>query len=102
MIARLRAPGLHRGILAIPLGIGLAYAIDLPIRAASHYHPVLDGTAILQISMIIGAVRLPDRPRRVRLLVLLGGRATNAPGGPLRPRRAHLEGLLPRSTPTTR
>ncbi|MGA3361315.1 MAG: cbb3-type cytochrome c oxidase subunit I [Solirubrobacteraceae bacterium] len=53
MIARLRAPGLHRGILATPLGIGLAYAIVLPIRAASGYHPVLDGTAILQVSMII-------------------------------------------------
>jgi cytochrome c oxidase subunit 1 len=53
MIARLRAPGLHRGILATPLGIGLAYAIVLPIRAASHYHPVLDGTAVLQVAMII-------------------------------------------------
>jgi cytochrome c oxidase subunit I len=53
MIARLRAPGLHRGILATPLGIGLAYAIVLPIRAASGYHPVLDGTAILQVSMIV-------------------------------------------------
>jgi cytochrome c oxidase subunit I len=52
MIARLRAPGLHRGILATPLGIGLAYAIVLPIRAASSYHPVLDGTAILQVAMI--------------------------------------------------
>jgi cytochrome c oxidase subunit I len=52
MTARLRAPGLHRGILASPLGIGLAYAIVLPIRAASHYHPVLDGTAILQVAMI--------------------------------------------------
>ncbi|MGD0385426.1 MAG: cytochrome c oxidase subunit I [Solirubrobacteraceae bacterium] len=52
MIARLRAPGLHRGILATPLGIGLAYAIVLPIRAASGYHPVLDGTAVLQVAMI--------------------------------------------------
>ena len=24
----------------------------LPIRAASHYHPVLDGTAVLQVAMI--------------------------------------------------
>jgi len=52
MIARMRAPGLHRGILATPLGIALAYAIVLPIRAASGYHPVLDGTAILQVAMI--------------------------------------------------
>jgi cytochrome c oxidase subunit I len=52
MTARLRAPGLHRGLLASPIGIALAYAIVLPIRAASHYHPVLDGTAILQVAMI--------------------------------------------------
>ncbi|HLW93772.1 MAG TPA: cytochrome c oxidase subunit I [Solirubrobacteraceae bacterium] len=52
MIARLRAPGLHRGLLSVPIGIGLAYAIVLPIRAASHYHPVLDGTAILQVALI--------------------------------------------------
>jgi cytochrome c oxidase subunit 1 len=52
MIARLRAPGLHRGILATPLGIALAYTIVLPIRAASGYHPVLDGTAVLQVAMI--------------------------------------------------
>ena len=52
MIARLRAPGLHRGILATPLGIALAYVIVLPIRAASGYHPVLDGTAILQVAMV--------------------------------------------------
>jgi cytochrome c oxidase subunit 1 len=53
MIARLRHPGLHRAILATPLGIGIAYAIVLPIRAASHYHPVLDGTAVLQVAMIV-------------------------------------------------
>ena len=35
MIARLRAPGLHRGILATPLGIALAYAIVLPIDRKS-------------------------------------------------------------------
>ncbi|MGH2850320.1 MAG: cytochrome c oxidase subunit I, partial [Solirubrobacteraceae bacterium] len=52
MIARLRAPGLHRGILAIIPGIAFAYVIVLPIRAASHYQPVLDGTAILQVALI--------------------------------------------------
>jgi cytochrome c oxidase subunit I len=52
MTARLRAPGLHRGILATPLGIALAYALVIGIRLASHYpHPV-DGTAILQVSLI--------------------------------------------------
>jgi cytochrome c oxidase subunit 1 len=52
MIARLRAPGLHRGILATPLGIGLAYAIVLIIRGASGFGHVVDGTAILQVAMI--------------------------------------------------
>jgi cytochrome c oxidase subunit 1 len=52
MIARLRAPGLHRGILATPLGIGLAYAIIIVIRAASNLPHVVDGTAILQLAMI--------------------------------------------------
>ena len=52
MIARLRAPGLHRGILATPLGIGLAYSIVLIIRAASGFGHVVDGTAILQVAMI--------------------------------------------------
>src|SRR5579863_2519283 len=52
MIARLRAPGLHRGVLAVIPGIGFAYALVIVVRAASHYHPVLDGTAILQVAMI--------------------------------------------------
>jgi cytochrome c oxidase subunit I len=52
MTARLRAPGLHRGILATPLGIALAYVLVIGVRLASHYpHPV-DGTAILQVSLI--------------------------------------------------
>jgi cytochrome c oxidase subunit 1 len=52
MTARLRAPGLHRAILATPIGIALAYALVIGVRLASHYpHPV-DGTAILQVSLI--------------------------------------------------
>jgi cytochrome c oxidase subunit 1 len=52
MIARLRAPGLHRGILATPLGIALAYALVIGIRAASGLPHIVDGTAILQVAMI--------------------------------------------------
>src|SRR5665213_3470170 len=43
----------------------------------------------------LGSVRLPDRARRVRLLVLLGGGPPDAARGPLESRGAHLEGLLP-------
>jgi len=52
VIARLRAPGLHRGILAIPLGIGFAYALIIVIRAASGLGHIVDGTAILQVALI--------------------------------------------------
>jgi cytochrome c oxidase subunit 1 len=52
MIARLRAPGLHRGILATPFGIGFAYAIIIVVRAASNLPHVVDGTAILQVALI--------------------------------------------------
>ena len=52
MTARLRAPGLHRGILAVIPGIGFAYALIIVIRAASGLHHVVDGTAILQVAMI--------------------------------------------------
>ncbi len=51
-VARMRAPGLHRGLLAIIPGIGFAYALIIVIRAASGLHHVVDGTAILQVAMI--------------------------------------------------
>jgi cytochrome c oxidase subunit I len=52
MIARLRAPGLHRGLLAIIPGIGFAYALIIVIRAASGLGHIVDGTAILQLALI--------------------------------------------------
>ena len=52
MTARLRKPGLHRGILAVIPGIGFAYALIIVIRAASGLHHIVDGTAILQVAMI--------------------------------------------------
>jgi cytochrome c oxidase subunit I len=52
MIARLRAPGLLRGGLAIVLAIGVAYAIVLPIRALYGFDPVLDGDAVCIVALI--------------------------------------------------
>jgi cytochrome c oxidase subunit 1 len=52
MIARLRAPGLLRGLLGAALGFGLAYAIVVPARAAQHLHPVLDGDAVTIVGLI--------------------------------------------------
>ena len=42
MIARLKAPGLLRGVLFIGLAIGVAYAIVLPIRALYDFKPLVD------------------------------------------------------------
>jgi cytochrome c oxidase subunit I len=52
MIARLRAPGLLRGGLAILLAIGVAYAIVLPIRALYGFDPVVDGDAVTIVALI--------------------------------------------------
>jgi cytochrome c oxidase subunit I len=53
MIARLRAPGLHRGVLAVPVGVGFAYALVVVVRAASGLGHVVDGTAVLQVALIV-------------------------------------------------
>src|SRR3989440_8779748 len=52
MTARLRAPGLHRGLIGAALGFALAYAIVLPIRAASGLHPVLQGDAVTIVGLL--------------------------------------------------
>jgi cytochrome c oxidase subunit I len=52
MIARLRAPGLHRGLIGALLGFGFAYAIVLPIRAAQGLHPVVDGDAVSIVGLL--------------------------------------------------
>ena len=60
------------------------------------YEPVFDWELIVLVgALVCGAGRLPDRPRRVRLLALLHLRPADAGGGPLRARRLQLEGLLP-------
>ncbi len=52
MIARLRAPGLLRGGLAIVLAIAFAYAIVLPIRALYGFDPLLDGDAVCIVALV--------------------------------------------------
>src|SRR3989440_2824663 len=52
MTARLRAPGLHRGLIGAALGFALAYAIVLPVRAAQGLHPVLDGDAVTIVGLL--------------------------------------------------
>jgi cytochrome c oxidase subunit 1 len=52
MIARLRAPGLYRAFMGAGLGVALAYAIVLPIRAAYGFDPVLSGDAVTIVALL--------------------------------------------------
>jgi cytochrome c oxidase subunit I len=52
MIARLKAPGLLRGVLFIGLAIAVAYAIVLPIRALYDFKPLVDGQAVCIVALI--------------------------------------------------
>ncbi|MFL5974791.1 MAG: DUF4389 domain-containing protein, partial [Solirubrobacterales bacterium] len=45
-------PNLLRGAWGLVLGILFSAAIDIPIRALQHYHPVVDSQAILLIALI--------------------------------------------------
>src|SRR4051812_36109965 len=46
------APGWYRVMIAVPLGLALAFAIDILLRLALHYHPVYFPTGIATIAMI--------------------------------------------------
>ncbi|HEX8857005.1 MAG TPA: cbb3-type cytochrome c oxidase subunit I, partial [Thermoleophilaceae bacterium] len=52
LAARLRAPGWYRAALSIPIGVGLAFAIVVPIRALYGWHPIVDGDAITTVALI--------------------------------------------------
>src|SRR3954471_3329438 len=45
-------PGWYRVMIAMPLGLAFAFALDVPARLALHYQPLVDGTAIATIAMI--------------------------------------------------
>src|SRR5437588_2064161 len=50
--SRWTGPGWYRVLWGMPAGLALAFAIDVPLRIALHYHPYVDGTAIATIAMI--------------------------------------------------
>src|SRR3954447_26475726 len=89
-------PGWYRVLIAMPLGLALAFAIDIPIRWAFHYHPLVDGNAIATIAMITIPMSFLIGIGWLRLLVLLGLGRRDARGGPLGSRRDEVAGLLPR------
>src|SRR5918911_4868529 len=52
MAARIRAPGWYRALLAIPTGFAVAAGIDIGVRALYGWHPLVDWTAIVTVSLI--------------------------------------------------
>src|SRR5436309_1920366 len=51
--SRFTGPGWYRVLWFVPVvGLGLAFGLDIPLRLALHYHPIVDGTAIATIAMI--------------------------------------------------
>ena len=93
----LTVAGWPRALLTAALFYGIGYRDRLLLPLARRLRPRLrmaarhahrcDGD---------GADRLPDGPRRLRLLALLHLRPADARGGPLRARRVQLARLLPR------
>jgi cytochrome c oxidase subunit 1 len=52
LAARFRAPGWYRVLIAVPIGLGVAFAIVCGIRALYGWHPIVDGNAIATVAMI--------------------------------------------------
>ena len=98
MVARLRAPGLYRAFFGLALGIAFAAGSTWLVRMATGhttYHHFLNEEAVMAVIAAVRPDLLPLRPRRFRLLALLGRRAAHPPRGSLRARGLQLEGLLP-------
>src|SRR4051794_5126309 len=54
MVAKLRAPGWYRALPFLALGIAFSYAITIGLRALFDFEPLLDGEAVLTVSLIAG------------------------------------------------
>ena len=52
MATKLPGPGLYRAGLFSLIGLAFSYALTIGSRAAMHYEPVLDGTAICTVALI--------------------------------------------------
>ena len=93
----LTRPGWIRAIWMTALFFGLGFGLVVVLRWWAGWHPIVDWQAIDGgRDPDRGAARVPRRARRVRLLGVLRARQADRAGGPLGPRRALVEGLLPR------
>ena len=103
---KLRQPGWYRAgvVHAHRRGVRRRRISWLVRMAYGHdrYAHFLEAESIVLIGMFVAAVRVPGRPRLLRLLVLLGRRQADAPRGPLEPRRARRGRTTSARTPTTR
>src|SRR5256714_3297654 len=52
MAARFTAPGWYRALVSIPAGFAVAAGIDIGVRALYGWHPLVDWTAIVTVSLI--------------------------------------------------
>src|SRR4051794_19340877 len=52
MVAKLRAPGWYRAVPFMVLGVAFSYALTLALRELFGFEPLLDGEAVLTVSLI--------------------------------------------------
>ncbi len=50
--ARLKAPGWYRAILALPIGLGLGFGIDIAVRALYGWHPLVETDAVTTVCLV--------------------------------------------------
>jgi len=98
MAARVRAPGYYRAAVFMVGAVAFSFFLTWVVRASTGhttFPPLHLRRRDPDRRAARGAARVPGRDRRLRLLVLLGGRPQDAARGPLGPRRLLVEGLLP-------
>ena len=72
---RLTAPGWYRAALGTAVMFLVGMGLVVGVRAAYGWDPLFNWDAIITVgALVAAAVRLPDRHRLLRLLVLLGVR----------------------------
>ena len=93
----LTKPGWLRAIWMTALFFGLGFGLVVFIRWLAGWHPIVDWQVITVVAILTSApIGFLAGLGAFDYWVRLRARLADAAGGPLRPRRAQLEGLLPR------